>query len=143
MVKMVPADMRRAAAAWDTAREQVKSASPSDRVGDISTAMPGGASAQQVGDLAAALDDRFEEWCAGATQMGENFRAVADDHQATDQHAGDAGHQHAGALSDLGTWTSGASPSSLVNSGPAIFEPGAPASDRMANLIERLGKVDS
>lgn len=143
-VKMVPADMCRAAVAWDSASEQVKKAKPVDRVGDISTAMPGSASARQVSQIVDHLGGRFDEWCTGATQLGESYRVVADDYQATDQDAGDAGRQHVGAVSNLpATWAAGASPAPTVSSGPAIFEPGALSNDRMTNLIGRLGQVDS
>lgn len=143
-VKMVPADMRRAAAAWDSASEQVKRANPSDRVGEISTAMPGGASPRQVGQLVSTLDGRFDEWCTSATQMSENYRAVAADHQAADQDAASEGGRHVGAVSTLpGIWSGGSSPGQAGNAGPAIFDPGAPSNGNMANLIARLGKVDS
>lgn len=144
MVKIVPADIRRAALAWDSASEQVKKANPVDRVGDISTGMPGSASAQQVRNLVGTFDRRFDEWCTGALGMAESYRAVADDHHATDQVAGDAGRKHVGVVSDLpATRAAGASRSPSVSSGPAIFEPGAPPGDRMTDLMSRLGDVDS
>lgn len=143
-IKMVPADMRKAAAAWESASEQVKSANPGDRVGDLSTAMPGSASARQVGDLISNLEGRFGDWCTGAADMGENYRAVAADHQATDQEAGSEGSRQVGAVSSLpGIWSGGVSPGQTGNAGPAIFDRGAPSDDNMANLIARLGKVDS
>ena len=144
MIKMVPADMRRAAAAWDSASEQVKKANPVARVGDVSTAMPGSASASQVGSLVGVFDGRFDEWCTDATDMGESYRAVADDHHTTDQSAGDEGRKQVGAVSTLATtWAVGASPAQTISSGPAIFDPGAPSSDRMDKLINRLGEFDS
>ncbi|NYI80796.1 hypothetical protein [Nocardioides panzhihuensis] len=144
MVKMVPADMRRAAAAWDAAGEQVKSANPSDRVGEISTAMPGGASPRQVGQFVSTLGGQFDEWCAGATKMSETYRAVAADHHATDQDAASEGGRQVGAVSTLpGIWSGGSSAGKADNVGPAIFDPSAPSDDNIAKLIARLGKLDS
>ena len=142
MVEMVPADMRRAAAAWDSASEQVKKANPVGRVDEIATAMPGGASARQVGSLIDAIETRIDEWRTDATHMSETFRAVAEDHHAADRYAGDQGRLLEGAASNLlGMWTPGARPGPTV-CGPAIFDPGAPVDDRQADLTTRLGKID-
>lgn len=142
MVEMVPADMRRAAAAWDSASEQVEKANPVGRVDEIATAMPRGASARQVGSFIGAVETRFDEWCTDATRMGETYRAVAEDHHAADQFAGDQGRVLEGEVSNLlGIWTPGATPGPTVR-GPALFDPGAPKADRQEDLITRLGKVD-
>lgn len=142
-IEMVPADMRRAAAAWDSASEQTEKANPVDRIGEISKALPGSASSRQVGSLVREFDGRFQEWCTAATQMGETYRAVAADHQTTDKNAGDEGRKHVGAVSSLATWATGAPPTQAVSSGPAIISPSAPANDSTTNLIARLGEVDS
>lgn len=138
-IKVAPSDMRRAAAAWDEASDQVENANPADRVPEVATALPGGAAALQVPELATELHSRFQSWCDDATEQGEALRKATREYETADQQAADEGKRQESVLS-YGHLND---PSGVtVSRGPAIFDPSASPSDRVADLDKRMSGRD-
>lgn len=134
-----PRDLRRAAAAMEAANEQVENANPSDRMAEISSGLPGGASASQVAPLISALDARFGDWCDGATQQSDGYRGAARDYETTDHDAGSEGRRQQTTVSVVGDhWTGGPTPGNGINRGPAIFRPGDTVGENLARIAGRM-----
>lgn len=142
-IDVIPRDLRKAAAAMEAANEQVKDANPSERMAEVASGLPGGASESQVTPLVGALGGRFEDWCDGATQQSDGYRNAARDYETSDQQAASEGSRQEKSVSALGDlWTGAPSPGSGFNRGPAIFRPGDPDGGDLARLTTRLGDVD-
>lgn len=139
MIKVTPSDMRRAAAAWDEASDQVEKANPADRVPEVATALPGGAAARQVTQLTDELHSRFKSWCEGATEQGEALRKATREYETADQQAADEGRKQ---QSVIGHGFQDGSSGITVSRGPAVFDPGESPSDRSAYLDKRMSGGD-
>jgi hypothetical protein len=138
-IRVTPSDMRRAAAAWDDASDQVENANPADRVPEVATALPGGAAARQVTQLTNELDGRFKSWCDGATEQGEALRKATKEYEAADQQAADEGGKQESVISHgFQDGSSGVT----VSHGPAVFDPHDSPSDRTAYLDKRMSGGD-
>lgn len=131
--------MRRAAAAWDDARDQVENANPTDRVPEVATAMPGGAAARQVTQLTNEFHGRFKSWCEGATEQAEALRKATREYETADQQAADDGRRQESVISHgFQDGSSGVT----VNRGPAVFDPSESPSDRFTYLDKRMSGGD-
>lgn len=138
-LRVTPSDMRRAATAWDEARDQLENANPTDRVPEVATALPGGAAARQVTALTTDFHSRFKSWCDGATKQAEALREATREYEAADQQAaGDGRKQQSVISSGFPDGSSGVT----VNRGPAVFDPGESPSDRTAYLDKRMSGRD-
>ena len=138
-IEVTPSDMRRAANAWDDAREQVDNANPTDRVPEVATALPGSAAARQVGPLAESLNSQIRAWCDGATEQGEGLRTVTREYESADQQSAAEGRRQASVIGS----GFGHGPSEVTMSrGPAVFDPSALPSERVAYLDGRLSGRD-
>lgn len=134
-----PRDLRMAAAAMEAANEQVENANPSDRMAEISSGLPGGASASQVAPFVSAFDARFEDWCDGATQQSDGYRGAACDYETTDHDAGSEGRRQQTAAGVVGDhWPSRPAAGSGFNRGPAIFRPGDTVEESLARIAGRM-----
>lgn len=138
-IRLTPSDMRRAAAAWDDASDQVENANPADRVPEVATALPGGASARQVTQLTNELHNRFKSWCEGATEQGEALREATREYETADQLAADEGSKQRSVISH--GFQDGPS-GNTVSRGPAVFDPRESPSDRTAYLDKRMNGGD-
>ena len=131
--------MRRAAGAWDDARDQVENANPTDRVPEVSTAMPGGAAARQVAELTNEFRGRFKSWCEGAAEQAEALRYATREYENANQRAADEGRKQESVLSHgFRDGSSGVT----VNRGPAVLDQSASASDRFTYLDKRMSGGD-
>lgn len=143
MVDVVPAQLRRAAAAMDTVIEQVKGANPCDRMPDVAVGLPGGASASQVGPLVPEFDKRFKDWCEGATQQSDGYRGAARGYEEADLQAESEGRGQTTVLSSQGgVWGRDHGLGSGYERGPGIFRPNDPSTGTTARISERLGGDD-
>ena len=139
MIKVTPSDMRRAAGAWDDARDQVGKADPTDRVPEVATAMPGGAATRQVTRLTNELHGRFKSWREGATEQAEALRKATREYETADQQAVADGRKQESVVSyGLQNGPSGIT----VSRGPAVFNPRESPSDRSAYLDKRMNGCD-
>ena len=138
-IRVTPSDMRRAAGAWDDARDQVENADPTDRVPDVATAMPGGAAARQVTQLTNEFHGRFKSWCEGATVQAEALRKATREYETADQQAADDGKKQESVISN--GFPNGSS-GITVSRGPAVFDPRESPSDRTAYLDKRMNGGD-
>lgn len=139
MIKVTPSDMRRAAAAWDEASDQVENANPADRVPEVATALPGGAAARQVTQLTNDLQGRFKSWCEGATEQGEALRNATTEYETADQQAAAEGKKQESVVSH---GPQDGSSGITVSRGPAVFDARESPSDRTAYLDKRMSGRD-
>lgn len=138
-IRVTPSDMRRAAAAWDDASDQVENANPADRVPEVATALPGAAATRQVAKLTNELLVRFKSWCEGATEQGEALRKATKEYENADQQAADEGGKQKSVISH--GFQDGSS-GITVGRGPAVFDPRDSPSDRTAYLDKRMNGGD-
>lgn len=139
MIRVTPSDMRRAADAWDDARDQVGNANPTDRVPEVATALPGSAAARQVTRLTNEFHGRFKSWCEGATEQAEALRKATKEYETADQQAADDGRNQETVISN--GFQNGSS-GIAVSRGPAVFDPRESPSDRTAYLDKRMNGGD-
>lgn len=138
-IRVTPSDMRRAAAAWEDAGAQVKSANPVDRVAEVSTAMPGSAAARQATMLANDLHDRFKSWFEGATEQADALRKATREYETADVQAADEGRKQSSVIAH---GFQGGSSAHRVSRGPAVFDQSESTRERFTYLDKRMGGDD-
>jgi len=80
-------DMRTSGSAAGEAAEQAAREAPSDTISEIRAAMPGSASMEAAGLLAAQWNDELPAWVDGMRSYAENLRRSAEVYESNDSAA--------------------------------------------------------